>query len=131
MRFRMFMIQVVAVMAVASSFFLAPAFGREPLQSKSDPVSGEWKGAFETQDSGISFAITLNLKLNGDKVTGTSESPHGGAGTITGSWKSGELNIAIETDHGTLALTGALKNGLLFGEWSAGHAEGKWEAKKK
>lgn len=131
MRLRTFVVSAVAVIAVASFVFSAAAFGKEASQGKSDPVSGEWKGSFETQDGGSSFAITLKLKLAGDKVTGTSESPHGGAGTVTGSWKAGELNVAIETDHGTLALMGALKDGLLFGEWSAGHAQGKWEAKKK
>ncbi len=131
MRFRTFMILVVAVMAVASSVFSAAAFEKEPSLKKSDPISGEWRGSFETQDGATTFTVTLKLKLNGDKVTGTGNSDRAGAGTITGSWASNELNIAIETDHGTLALTGALKDGTLFGEWDAGHAQGRWEARKK
>jgi hypothetical protein len=126
----MFAILMVAVMAVASSVVSTSALSKEPLQKKSDPISGQWKGSFETQDGGTSFAITLDLKLDGERVTGTSESPVG-SGTVTGSWKAGELNVAIETDHGTLAMTGALKDGLLFGQWDAGHAQGKWEARKK
>ncbi|HEY7546408.1 MAG TPA: hypothetical protein VID27_16080 [Blastocatellia bacterium] len=130
MRLGILTVLVIAFVTVASSVFSATS-GRELSQNKPDPISGEWKGSFELQSGGDSFAITLKMKLNGDRVTGTSDSDHGGAGTITGSWKSGELNIAIETDHGTLALTGALKDGRLFGDWDAGHAQGRWEARKK
>ncbi|MEW6209604.1 MAG: hypothetical protein AB1631_14650 [Acidobacteriota bacterium] len=131
MRLRMFAILATALMAIASSVFSASAFDEKLSQKKSDPISGQWKGSFETQDGGTSFVVTLNLKLEGDRVTGTSESTHGGAGTVTGSWKSGELNVAIESDHGTLALSGVLKDGVLSGQWDAGHAQGKWEARKK
>ena len=76
--------------------------------------------------------LTLTLKLEGNKVTGSYESSHLGSGAISnGSWTDNKLTITVETSHGPLALTGALQNGKLVGEWDAGHVQGKWEAKKK
>src|ERR1700730_15598475 len=46
-----------------------------------DPISGEWDGLFEI--GGASGTLTFNLKLDGDKVTGTAESAHTGRGTLS------------------------------------------------
>lgn len=100
-----------------------------PARPAADPISGEWAAAFEFA-GGSPFTRTLKLKLEGTRVTGTAPSPSFGDGTVTGEWKSGELSLAIEGERGTMALAGALKDGVLAGDWDVGHASGKWTAKR-
>jgi hypothetical protein len=120
---------VITLLAVASS-----ASSTAPPQAmtkpKADVISGAWDAVITSQEN--TAQITLNLKLDGANVTGTSESSHLGDGAISeGSWANNKLKITVETRHGPLTLTGALQNGKLAGEWDAGHMQGKWEAKKK
>ena len=104
--------------------------GKSSPPRAADPISGQWSASFEFA-GGSPFTRTLKLKLEGKKVSGTAESSHSGADTITGTWEAGELNLAIEGERGTMALTGRLKDGKLAGAWDVGHAKGKWEAKRK
>jgi len=72
------------------------------------------------------------LKLDGNKVSGTSESSHLGKSTLSnGLWANNKLRFTIETDHGAMTLTGVLQKSKLVGEWSAGQRQGKWEAKRR
>src|SRR6266545_2500042 len=132
MRLRASLISVViAVLSVVSSASsTAPCQAKPKPKPKADAISGEWEAVLTSQDN--TAQITLKLKLEGAKVTGASESSHLGDGAISdGSWANNKLKITVETRHGPLALTGALRNGKLAGEWDMGHMQGKWEAKKK
>jgi hypothetical protein len=132
MRVRLYVQAVVlALLAVALPANLAASTQRKSSTAgAADPISGRWSASFEFA-GGNPFAQTLRLKLEGKKVSGSTEASHTGGGTITGTWEAGELNIAIEGERGTMALTGRLKEGKLAGDWDVGHAKGKWEAKKK
>ena len=95
-----------------------------------DPISGEWEAIFAAQ--GTSVPITLELKLEGGKITGTSESTHLGSGTISkGSWVANKLSFTLESARMSIAVIGVLKEGKLVGEFDAGQLKGAWEAKKK
>ena len=97
---------------------------------KADALSGVWDAALVTDDN--TRQLTLTLKLEGNKVTGSFESSHLGSGAINnGSWVNNKLTITLETNHAPVTLTGVLQKGKLAGEWDAGHMQGKWEAKKK
>lgn len=101
------------------------------VSSSADPISGEWDASLEAQ--GMAAPVTFKLKLDGDKVTGTTESPHLGQGTVSnGSWIDGKLRFTIEGNKGAIAITGILKEGKLVGEFDAGRGmQGKWQAIKK
>jgi hypothetical protein len=117
----------LTLFAVASTASATMPWQPKP---KADVISGEWDAVLITQDRNVQ--LTLALKREGDKVTGSFESSHLGSGAIkNGSWVNNKLTITMETNHATLTLTGALQNGKLAGEWDAGHMQGKWEAKKK
>jgi hypothetical protein len=128
MRIRASLILVaIALLAVASS-----ASSTAPRQAKpnADAISGDWEAVLTSAD--ITRQITLKLKLEGERVTGTSESSHLGNGTISnGSWANNKLKITVATNHAQVELTGTLQNGRLTGDWDAGHMRGKWEAKKE
>ena len=117
----------LTLLAIASS-----ALATTPWQHnrKADAISGVWDAGLITDDH--TAQLTLKLKLEGNRVTGSSESDQIGSGAITeGSWANDKLTITLETNHGPVTLTGTLQNGKLVGDWDAGHMQGKWEAKKK
>lgn len=122
-------VAVVLALALPARSALA-AQAPPPKGAKADPISGEWVASFELA-GGSPFSRTLKLELAGTRVSGTAASAHLGEGTISGTWEAGELNLAIEGERGTMALAGALADGMLHGDWDVGHAAGKWSAKKK
>lgn len=95
-----------------------------------DPVSGEWDGSAEVQGTAIAF--TLKLKLDGDKVSGSSESAQGAIPISKGSFVANKLIFSLETPNGAIVMTGMVKDGKIAGEFDfSGQMTGKWEAKKK
>ena len=133
MRLRTSVIMVaLTLFVVAPSASATMPWQHKPEQSnpKADAISGAWDAVLTTDDN--TAQLTLALKLEGNKVTGSFESSHLGSGAINnGSWENNKLTITMETSHAPLTLTGALQDGKLAGEWDAGHMQGKWEAKKK
>jgi hypothetical protein len=95
-----------------------------------DPLSGEWDGSAEAQGTNIPF--TLKLKLDGEKVSGSSESAQGSVPISKGTFVANKLTFSLETPNGAIVLTGMVKEGKIAGEFDfAGQMTGKWEAKKK
>src|SRR5262249_20436655 len=122
---------MLTLFAVASTASATMPWQHKPKQPKSnaDAISGAWDAALTTDDNNVQ--LTLTLKLEGNKVTGSSESSHLGSGAINnGSWVNNKLTITLESSHAPLTLTGTLQNGKLAGALDAGHMQGKWEAEK-
>lgn len=95
-----------------------------------DQVTGDWDGSADAQGTTIPF--TLKLKLDGEKVTGTSEGAQGSLPISKGSFVGNKLTFTLETPNGAIVLTGMVKEGKIAGEFDfAGQMTGKWEAKKK
>jgi hypothetical protein len=95
-----------------------------------DPISGEWEAAADA--NGAQFPFTLKLKLQGDKVTGSSESDQGSAEVSKGSLVGDKLTFTLDTPNGAIGFTATVKDGKITGDFDfAGQMTGKWEAKKK
>jgi len=95
-----------------------------------DPLSGEWDASADAQGTSIPF--TLKLKLEGDKVSGSSESAQGTVALSKGTWTANKLSFSLDTPNGSIGMTAMLKDGKLVGEFDfAGQMTGKWEASKK
>jgi hypothetical protein len=96
-----------------------------------DEISGEWDAAADAQ--GQAFPFTLVLKLDGEKVTGSSSSQLGNSNISSGLWKDGKLTLLIESaSGGTIGLVATLDGGKLIGDYDfAGQLQGKWVAVKK
>ena len=103
----------------------------DPVKPASgDPVTGDWDATADAQGNTVPF--TLKLKLDGDKVTGTSESAMGNATIAKGTFVAGKLSFTLEIPQGAIAFTAMVKDGKLAGEFEIpGMGAGKWEAKKK
>jgi hypothetical protein len=98
--------------------------------ASNDLVSGEWEATADVQ--GTSFPFTLKLKLEGDKVSGEANSVQGNATISKGSMDGDKLTLVLNTQNGTVTLTGTVSGGKIAGQFDfAGQFQGKWEAKKK
>ncbi len=92
-----------------------------------DEISGEWEAMADAQ--GQPFPFTLSLKLDGEKVTGSSNSQLGAGTVTTGTWKDGKLAVMLD---GNIGLVATMIDGKLSGEYDfAGQTSGKWVAVKK
>ena len=99
----------------------------ELRKMSADEISGEWDAVADAQ--GQPFPFTLSLKLDGDKVTGFSDSQLGHGNITTGTWKDGKLAVVLE---GNITLVATMIEGKLSGEYDfAGQSSGKWVAVKK
>jgi hypothetical protein len=102
-----------------------------PMRHNADSISGEWDATFYAQGQATPF--TLELKLEGHKITGKVNSAHTGPGTISkGSWAENQLTMTLDfAKHESIAITGSLKDSKLTGEFRTEGFVSKWEAKKK
>jgi len=95
-----------------------------------DEISGEWDAAADAQ--GQAFPFTLSLKLEGEKITGTSSSQLGNSTISSGTWKDGKLAIMLDSPSGQVALVATLQDGKLVGDYDySGVMQGKWVGVKK
>jgi hypothetical protein len=119
-----------AMSAAAPAASAPPKKESAPAAAGADPLSGEWDAAADAQGTSIPF--TLKLKLDGDKVTGSSESAQGAVPLSKGTWTANKLSFTMDTPNGSIGMTATIKDGKLVGEFDfAGQMTGKWEATKK
>ena len=97
---------------------------------KTDPISGEWHVVFSI--AGQTAEGTFNLKLDGDKVTGTVETAHTGPGTLSnGKWADGKLSFMLDfVKHESINVAGGTKDGKLQGDFATEGMTGTWVATK-
>jgi hypothetical protein len=109
------------------------AFAHDLASQKTaaDPISGEWNVSFIVKGHPVTPA-TFNLKLDGEKVTGTAYSEHTGEGTVRdGKYADGKLSFTLEfKKHETIAITGDVKDGKLSGEFTTEGFTSTWEGVK-
>lgn len=130
MRFKTLMI-IVALIVVSFSASPAEAWQKNKSKPKRDLISGNWTTSLVAAGNST-FTLTMKLKLEGDKLTGSYESDHVGSGKISkGTWAANKLSLTLETNHGPITLTGDLKQGKLAGKFNSGPMQGTWQANKK
>lgn len=93
-------------------------------------LSGDWDGLADAQGQG--FPFVLILKVEGEKVTGESNSSLGSATISNGTFKDGKLVFQLDSQGGAIYMSAVLKDGGLVGEFDyAGQTQGRWVAKKR
>jgi hypothetical protein len=93
-------------------------------------LTGEWDAVADA--GGQPFPFVLTLKVEGEKVTGTSNSQLGSSNISSGTWKDGKLAVILEAGSGQITLVATMIDGKLSGEYDfAGQSSGKWVAIKK
>ena len=81
---------------------------------------------------GSRFRFLLTLKVDGEKVTGSSSSQLGDSNINSGTWKEGKLYFQLEGSNGVITMSATVVDGKLSGEFDfAGQLQGKWVAVKK
>ncbi len=95
-----------------------------------DDISGQWDGTADA--NGQPFPFLLTLKVDGEKVTGTSSSELGTSTITSGSWKDGKLVFVLDSTNGQIGMVATLVDGKLVGDFDlSGQMTGKWAAIKK
>lgn len=93
-------------------------------------LNGQWEAVADAQ--GQPFPFLLTLKVEGEKVTGSSSSQLGDSRITTGTWKEGKLAFEMEGQNGTITMSAEVIEGKLSGQFDfAGQLSGKWVAVKK
>jgi len=112
------------------AIFAGVALAYDP-QTSADPISGEWDVTFKLE--GTTTPAQFNLKLEGEKVSGTVYSEHTGAGTVReGKFADNKLSLTLEfAHHQSIVVTGAPKDNGLSGEFRTEGFVANWEAKRK
>lgn len=114
--------------AVVETTAVALAKVAEP--SGAELLTGQWEAAADANGQTVPF--TLVLKVDGEKVTGSSSSQLGDSTISSGTWKDGKLAVVLEGGSAPVALVGTLVEGKLVGDYDyGGQLQGKWVAVKK
>lgn len=93
-------------------------------------LDGQWEAVADA--NGQPFPFMLTLKVEGETVTGNSNSQLGEAAVKDGSWKDGKLAFILEGSNGNISMVATVVDGKLSGEFDyAGQLQGKWVAVKK
>ncbi len=93
-------------------------------------LSGTWEAVADA--NGQPFPFTLILKLEGEKVSGSSSSQLGESSISDGSWKDGKLSFVVNGQNGAISMSATIVEGKLSGEFDySGQLQGKWVAVKK
>ncbi|HYK20435.1 MAG TPA: hypothetical protein VEV42_06860 [Pyrinomonadaceae bacterium] len=93
-------------------------------------LNGQWDGVADA--NGQPFPFLLTLKIDGEKVTGSSSSQLGEASVTSGSWKDGKLSFQLDGQNGVITMSATVVDGKLSGEFDyAGQLQGRWVAVKK
>ena len=123
---------VVCVLLTTSGGLVSPrslsASSSSTQVDKANPISGDWNATFEVE--GMKVPFRLKLRLDDQKVTGTAESQHTGAGTLTdGSYSEEKLSFTmVFAKHESIAVSGKLEGSKLRGEFATEGRKGTWYA---
>src|SRR6266850_935837 len=111
----------------ASTESSAAELKKPASEPAADLLSGEWDAAADAQ--GQAFPFTLVLKVEGEKVTGSSSSQLGNSTVSQGSWKDGKLALILDGGSAQTALIATMVDGKLVGDYDyGGQLQGKWVA---
>ena len=101
-----------------------------PASVPGDPLTGEWECSADAGGTAVPF--TLKIKLDGDKVTGSSAGAQGETPVSAGTFSEGKLSFSLDVGGTIVKMTGMVKDGKVAGDFDfGGQATGKWEGKKK
>jgi hypothetical protein len=98
--------------------------------SMAEFLTGQWDATADA--NGQPFPFSLTLKVDGEKVTGSSTSELGTSPITTGTWKDGKLVFVLDSSNGQIGMVATIIDGKLVGDFDyAGQMTGKWAAVKK
>ena len=94
-------------------------------------IAGAWTSVAVTPNGDLT--ATLDLKHEGDKVTGSVSSETGALPIQAASYKENRLQFDVEFGGNRYRIGAVLKDGKLFGQWSSvgGSDSGAWSATRK
>ena len=94
-------------------------------------LTGLWKCTGKAPDGGEGQPFELNLKQDGETITGTGSNAQG-TGQLKGTFKDGKFMLDIDAGDVKYQLEGKMENGKISGTWAvpAMNAKGTFEGNK-
>ena len=93
-----------------------PFFWALPMHPPAPPIAqgpaGEWSCTAKTATDSDSTSLTLDLRLDGNRVTSAGDSSD-----VEGTFKEGQLRFVLKAEDQSYALRAAVKAGTLEGTW--------------
>lgn len=94
-----------------------------------DSFTGKWKGTSKDGENSIDFV--LNLKQDGDDITGTIDLNYNTV-EVSGTCKDNQLEFTIDAGDTKYTATATVKDNKLEGKWKNDRGgEGIWSAEKE
>ena len=111
-------------------FAIAAANGHHPVfAAEAANVGGKWQLSASTPHGPVSGS--LDIKQDGDKLSGTCSTDHFASATITGSVDGKKVSLTLTVNDTTVTMTGTLDDDKMsgtiepdFGTWSATRQSG-------
>lgn len=102
------------------------------MSAQTSTVAGEWDATYNTP--GGARPLTLILKVEGEKLTGTAKRPTGDV-PVTGTIKGKDITFSYTVNYNgndlTLTFTGKVTGDAMSGSVSfGGNADDEWSAKR-
>ena len=95
-----------------------------------DQLSGDWDAVANVD--GENYPFSLTLKIDGDKISGSSASELGNSTISKGTVKDGNLAFQLDGGAGTIVMTASLQDGNLVGDFDFnGQLQGRWVAVRR
>lgn len=98
-------------------------------KSKSDPVSGSYKGSAKSDAFG-ELPLTAQIKNNSGKLSGTVGTPQGDAEITDGTYADGKITLKFDAGGNEGTVSAQIKDGKIVGEWTLAGASGTLELMK-
>ncbi len=97
---------------------------------QSDPVTGKYVGVAKSAAIG-DIPITVNLKNDGGKLSGSVDTPNGPAAITSGSFANGKLTMKLDAGGNEINITAKLEGDKITGEWELAGQTGTLELKRE
>jgi hypothetical protein len=115
------------MMAVlAAAFLISPAVSAQAREGQHAPaadvsaIPGKWTLSVDTPHGKMD--LSLEMRIEKDKVLGTLESEMAGTRSFTGAFADGTLKFTTEGEENTLTFTGKFKDRDTITGYISGHA---------
>lgn len=123
-------LKIVSLAVCLTLLSLVASVRAKEKKTKPGPLTGTWECMSRGGPQGDT-PFTLTLEQIGEEVTGSVESPLGGTGITSATFKKKNLEIHIDTPQGNYLLVAELKKGKLTGEWTHAPERGTWQGSKQ
>src|ERR671927_530695 len=121
---------LLSIALLISSTAFAASFNKLTADDKAAvDIAGKYEGTAKSEAFG-EIPLTVNLKNDGGKLSGTIETPQGPATITGGSYADGKVTLKFDAGGNEGTVTATINGDKIVGKWELGGASGTLDLKK-